>query len=462
MLGFTIVTLLATSPLFARAAPTDANIALARKYAPQLKFHKNEKYWGSSVEYFLGGPITIQDDNGATVSTGSLTPSNLADVPNKGTGTYITTPMNAEAKAGFLAGQNPSKTKDAKIYTFIAPKDNGVVDLYYWLFTPYNLAKTVPLLGEVGNHVGDWERLTVRTVNGTATSVDYHAHGDTGSGTLPWDKVKKFDNDQRPVGYVADGSHGFWSSAGTFTYVNAVIFKLQDKTGDDGVAWDTRDSLVTINYPDTYSGDLSWLNYKGRWGNKGSDDCWWHFIYDECELITGPNGPLRDNVLGAAFAGSSLKSRFDSEMNKPFSHTLAKVANSHSSTYKFHAKAATPYVAVQQICAAGEEAAGHKVKHIKVSADGNSASVQEPETVSRYGSAAVSGSSTSFAVSVPACPAGTTVQSYKVGTCATSAVYSCNWTTEARAIRAFSTDALVDGPQTAAAVAVDDLDTWKL
>jgi len=30
--------------------------------------------------------------------------------------------------------------------------------------------------------VGDWERITVRTVNGVATQVDYHAHSGTGSG----------------------------------------------------------------------------------------------------------------------------------------------------------------------------------------------------------------------------------------------------------------------------------------
>lgn len=33
--------------------------------------------------------------------------------------------------------------------------------------------------------VGDWERVTVRTVNGVATQVDYHAHSDKGSGYVP-------------------------------------------------------------------------------------------------------------------------------------------------------------------------------------------------------------------------------------------------------------------------------------
>jgi hypothetical protein len=161
--------------------------------------------------------------------------------------------------------------------------------------------------------VGDWERITIRTVNGTATQIDYHAHSDSGSGVIPYAQAPKFspsspndppnynstDPDARPIVYVAAGSHGMWSSAGTFTYVNAVIFQLQDVTSDGGVYWDTQDSLTTINYPDNYTDSLAWLNFQGDWGNAGSTSCWWHFIYSECELIDGPNGPLRSDVEGA-------------------------------------------------------------------------------------------------------------------------------------------------------------------
>ena len=161
--------------------------------------------------------------------------------------------------------------------------------------------------------MGDWERITIRTVNGVASSIDYHAHDDKGSGTLPYAQAPKFspsspsnnpdpnnsDSEARPVAYVAQGSHGMWSSAGTFTYIDAVVLKLQDATSDNGVYWDTQNNLVTINYPDTYTDSLAWLNYKGSWGNKGTTNCWWYFIYKECELSSGPNGPLRDDVEGS-------------------------------------------------------------------------------------------------------------------------------------------------------------------
>lgn len=460
MLAFTLISLLASSSLLVSAAPTDGNIALARKYAPQFRFQKDETFFGSSIEYFLAGPVTAKDGSGSTKSSGSLTDSNLADLPNQGSGLFLSTDVSSNAKKGFLTGQNPATTPGAKVYTFIAPKANNVVDLYYWLFTPYNLAKTVPLLGEVGNHVGDWERIAVRTVNGTATQVDYHAHSDTGAGTIPWDKVVKFDNDQRPVGYVAAGSHGFWATPGTFTYVDAVIFKLQDVTSDGGVQWDTRDDLVTINYPDTYTGDLAWLNYKGAWGNVGSTSCWWHFIYKECELVDGPPGPLRDDVEGAAFTASA--NSFKAAMTSAFSHTLAKVANSHSSSYSFHASPSTPFVAVKQTCVAkSDSSATHQTTHLRVSADMSRASVVEPETVTRYGLASASRGSRQT-VTVAACPSGTVVQSYAVGACTSGHVYGCSWAAAPRAIRAFSPEPSVLEAQPASAVSVDDLDVWTL
>lgn len=133
--------------------------------------------------------------------------------------------------------------------------------------------------------VGDWERITVRTVNGAPTQVNYNAHSNAGSGTIPWDQAPRFDNNNRPVAYVAYGSHGTWASAGTFTYVNAVIFKLQDETSEGGVAWDTRDSVKTLVYPDTYTGLTEWLNFKGAWGNKGTTNCWWYIFYNNVRRL---------------------------------------------------------------------------------------------------------------------------------------------------------------------------------
>lgn len=132
------------------AAPAPQYLELAKKYAPQFRFHKDEKYLPSTVDFFLAGPVSLYDKNGPVAAVPSpLTSVNLGSVVNQGTGMYITTDINATLN-GFLRGQNPQNSQPS-VYVFIAPKDNGVVDLYYWTFFPYNLGKKVPTLGYVGD-----------------------------------------------------------------------------------------------------------------------------------------------------------------------------------------------------------------------------------------------------------------------------------------------------------------------
>ncbi|KAG5638349.1 hypothetical protein H0H81_000482 [Sphagnurus paluster] len=326
--------------------------------------------------------------------------------------------------------------------------DNGVVDLFYWLFTPFNEGKSVPLIGEVGDHVGDWERMTVRTVNGVATQVDYHAHGATGSGTIPWSQVAKFDNGQRPVGWVAKGSHGFWASAGTFTYVNAVVLKLQDITSNGGVAWDTRDSLVSFRYPDSYTGAQSWLNYKGYWGNIGQTNCWWYVFHKECEIVTGPDGPVRAEVLGAA----TFSSISEESMQGTLSQVLGTTSTESTSSFTFYidssihsvaSKLAYTRIAVKQTC-------------IPTLPTMNDAVAQASTTFATTPFTAAS----QFTTSPKACAQDFSVTSYTVGVCADSNQTECVWGSP-RALRAYSSNPSVHGVEAATAIIVSDLDNWR-
>lgn len=82
----------------------------------------------------------------------SLTNINLASLlENNGNGTWLTVANYSSAKTTILKGQDP-REKDAPVYTFIAPKANGVVSFYYWTFHPWNQGKNVVVLGQVGGH----------------------------------------------------------------------------------------------------------------------------------------------------------------------------------------------------------------------------------------------------------------------------------------------------------------------
>ncbi|KAG8959264.1 Vacuolar protein sorting-associated protein 62 [Tulasnella sp. 419] len=206
-------------PVLTAAPLPDNYLALARQYAPQLRFAQKEQWWPSSVDYILQYFIA-RDDKGNPISSPlPLSTSNLNQLP----ATSYLSVTDTSSNFAITKGQNPSSTS-VPIYTFIAPKENGVVDLFYWVFNPFNLGKKVIALGDVGNHVGDWERMMVRTVNGVAVSADYNAHasGD-GVGTMPWAEVKKVAGEDRPVGYVAYGSHGK-SSITVFHEIPYTIF----------------------------------------------------------------------------------------------------------------------------------------------------------------------------------------------------------------------------------------------
>lgn len=296
--------------------------------------------------------------------------------------------------------------------------------------------------------VGDWERMTVRTVNGVATQVDYHAHGATGSGTIPWSQVAKFDNGQRPVGWVAKGSHGFWASAGTFTYVNAVVLKLQDITSNGGVAWDTRDSLVSFRYPDSYTGAQSWLNYKGYWGNIGQTNCWWYVFHKECEIVTGPDGPVRAEVLGAA----TFSSISEESMQGTLSQVLGTTSTESTSSFTFYidssihsvaSKLAYTRIAVKQTC-------------IPTLPTMNDAVAQASTTFATTPFTAAS----QFTISPKACAQDFSVTSYTVGVCADSNQTECVWGSP-RALRAYSSNPSVHGVEAATAIIVSDLDNWR-
>lgn len=94
----------------------------------------------------------LRDGNGDIVGGQSLplTKDNVDDVANKGSEMYMTVDDINGNKGGFLRGQNPSNSLPVT-YTFISEKSNGVIDLYYWLFYPFNEAKKVPVLGQVGD-----------------------------------------------------------------------------------------------------------------------------------------------------------------------------------------------------------------------------------------------------------------------------------------------------------------------
>lgn len=233
----------------------DKKAALLTVFAPRIWWAADEEFFATSV------------DDAADNMTRVMTDSDYR---------YIITDLDSPRYMNNYLYGNLDK---AEAYAFATEKDGKYLDLSYFVFTPYNKSKEI--LGmQFGNHIGDWEHITVRlmkeiksdTICWRPVIVCFSAHDFINC--YSWNDIEKVDT-THPVAYTALGSHGMWSSEGNHVYVNAVVVKLTDECSK-GTAWDLwkNDALKTYSYDS--------LNHTGRGiGNSEWNDCFNFNYYDE-------------------------------------------------------------------------------------------------------------------------------------------------------------------------------------
>ena len=206
------------------------------------------------------------------------------------------------------------------VYAIVNNTGPGEKEITYWTFYPYNRGKRVCIgmfinnigcaggYSTFGNHVGDWERVRVKLVNGQPQWYYLYIHDSDITkrfgGKFYWNG-REFSKDEKmitlkmtwdghPIVYSADGSHGIWPFAGKHVYKNLHIDTLSDYTGEGGISWNTWNNLkiVTYNKERKYDGEFQFLEYIGRWGNP-ADGCANPIspFSGECILNDGPKGP---------------------------------------------------------------------------------------------------------------------------------------------------------------------------
>lgn len=248
----------ATSNAELRGLPVDAWTVAA--FAPRVWLHPDEAYFPSSTEFHLAN---VHEENGHLVTNQALGCDSCTDPQ-------------------FLDGQRPNQTP-VPVYAQIIPRTQGgqptnVTDVLYWNFYPYNNGKRVCIgwyspwgcvggYSTFGNHVGDWEHLTVRFIDGRPAQVylSQHANGQT----FAFGDKAVFLTGWHPEVFSAQGSHGLYPDAARHIY--EALFNgdfLADDTGA-GLAWDTWNRIVAIPWQPagSYTGSLSWMNLTAYWGN---------------------------------------------------------------------------------------------------------------------------------------------------------------------------------------------------
>nr|WP_321396825.1 Vps62-related protein [uncultured Desulfobacter sp.] len=272
---------------------------ILKKHAPLIWLANNEKFLPSSVDWAFKQMVRYPKPDNALIP--------LPAAIKTGKYKYC---LKAKEKI-----EDPSDSSldlfkgdldSAKIYAFWVTKNKPIIDLVYFFFYPYNRGKEVANT-MFGNHVGDWEHLTVRLKRASfgtnqvvyrPTDVYYPYHNKGNS--YAWPTINKCEL-THPIGYSAKGSHGMWKSSGAHLYEG-----LKDHCSE-GTEWQTWNGIETFdynlkkgvsttwpawmstNYTDPGSGDPS-LPGNGpiyRWGNSHMGMKYYKYY----RLSSGPTGP---------------------------------------------------------------------------------------------------------------------------------------------------------------------------
>ncbi|NTX01026.1 Vps62-related protein [Myxococcus sp. CA040A] len=275
-----------------QGAPVDDLTVL--QYAPLVWLHPDEYYWPSSAEFFLANvtPVGYFMETREPLGCASCT------------------------DPAFLHGQRPDPTTHVPMYAQIIPRTQAgaptqTTDVVYWMFYPYNGGKRVCVgfynavhscLGKFstfGNHVGDWEHVTVRFVDGRPTHVFMAQHAE-GQLFVYGDKALGLLN-FHPETYVAFGSHGAYPDTGSHVY--KTLFNgelLSDETGR-GTPWIGWDRPVIIPWQPlgtyTSTNGPAWMDSILQWGNP-PDGCLNIVTQysNECIRNGGPSGPMLKTI----------------------------------------------------------------------------------------------------------------------------------------------------------------------
>ncbi|CAI9279337.1 unnamed protein product [Lactuca saligna] len=258
------------------AMPNFAQIeALIQAYSPIIYFHPDEKYLPSTVNwYFENGALLYQ--KGLESNPNPIEPngSNLPQGGSDDDSYWLDLPIDDSAKDRVKKGD----LDNANAYFHIKPMFGATfTDIAIWVFYPFNGPARVKLefltisLGKIGQHVGDWEHLTLRISNFDG-SLKYIYFSEHSGGTLLDASQIEFGNGNKPVAYASLNGHAFYSKPGLVLQGKGGN-GIRNDTAKGKAAMDTgvRAAVVAAEYLAMVE-EPPWLNYSRKWGPKVSYD----------------------------------------------------------------------------------------------------------------------------------------------------------------------------------------------
>jgi hypothetical protein len=187
-----------------------------------------------------------------------------------------------ERKSFFLQPENdavhrgipPDRKSEWRVYTHVQNSGypGAAYDVQVWTFYAYN-----DFFGSI-NHEADWEHITISVSSDLRPVSVYFASHSAGErfndpAQLRW------SGRTHPIGYVADGSHAIYATAGAHA---SPVPGVSDHCYDGGPVWNTWANFVNLGERGRIMNDQrAWARYDGRWGEVGT-----------VEDTSGPVGPM--------------------------------------------------------------------------------------------------------------------------------------------------------------------------
>ncbi|KHN21340.1 hypothetical protein glysoja_026541 [Glycine soja] len=244
--------------------------AILQVYSPVMSLHPDEEFFPSSVEWFFSNGALLYK-KGQESSPVPISPNgaNLPQDPNDDGAYWVDLPADSTNKDRVKKGD----LKSAISYVHVKPMLGGTfTDISMWVFYPFNGAARAIVdfltidLGKIGEHVGDWEHVTLRVsnFNGELKHVYFSQHR---KGAWFDSSQLEFQSGNKPLYYSSLHAHASYPHAAR--NITDKIGIRNDTAMSDSVMDLGAFQLVSAEY---LVSDVveppPWLNYFREWGPK--------------------------------------------------------------------------------------------------------------------------------------------------------------------------------------------------
>ncbi|CAL5184776.1 unnamed protein product [Lathyrus oleraceus] len=247
--------------------------SILQVYSPLMYIHPDEEYLPSSVNWFFSnGALLYKKDEESNPVPIAQNGINLPQDPNND-GTYW---LDLPADDGNKDRVKKGNLQSAESYVHVKPMLGGTfTDIAMWIFYPFNgpgraKVKFIDIkLGKIGEHVGDWEHVTLRVSNldGKLWKIYFSQHS-KGEWVDSSQLEFQTDNNKRPVFYSSLHGHASYPHEGLVLQGKSGIGIRNDSAKSSMIMDLGKFVLVSAEYLEPFVVEPSWLKYFREWGPK--------------------------------------------------------------------------------------------------------------------------------------------------------------------------------------------------